>query len=192
MSNNKSSKNKMAGAAAAVALAASIVPLVQPMVDYIVKLVEEQKKLISVPDLYSKGYPLSVEQAVVILENCGLKATPVKMPIDEADARYRQCFDCQVIETQPKAKQKVGRGSSVMVKYITQDEIDKSQQMFELAEKCKEELSLEKSIKQAERTEQTKRAVSGMIGTVQESIKKVPSVFRKSVKEEQEDNDEQE
>lgn len=192
MSNNKSSKNKMAGIAAGVALVASVVPLVKPVIDPLIKLIEEQKKLISVPDLYSKGYPLSVEQAVVILENCGLKATPVKMPIAEADAQYRQCFDCQVIETKPKAKQKVERGSSVMVKYITQDEIDKSQQIFELAEKLKEELSLEKSIKQAERTEQTKRAVSGMIGTVQESIKKVPSVFRKSVKEEKEDNDEQE
>lgn len=179
--------------AAGVAVIASLVPLVKPAIEtvreYTDKAIEERKKLVAVPELYSKEYPLSVEQAVELLESCGLKATLVKMSVTDADARYRQCFDSQVVKSHPKAKQKVERGTGVLLKYITQEVINESQRMFELAEKRKEELFLAKSIKQAERKDKTKRVVSNVVGTVQNNFKKIPRVLHKATKKE--DNNEQ-
>ena len=175
-------------------MAASIVPLVKPAIDavrdYADKTIEERKKLVAVPVLHSKEYPLSVEQAVEILESCGLKATLVKMSTADANIQYRQCFDSQVIKTHPKSKTKVERGTVVLVKYIPQEVIDESQRMFDISEKHKEEQHLEKSIKRTERKENTKRVVNGIISTVQESAKKIPSAFHKST--EKEDHNEQE
>lgn len=185
MSEKKSTKNTGGNIAAGVAMAASIVPLVKPAIDavrdYADKTIEERKKLVSVPELYSKEYPLSVEQAVEILESCGLKATLVKMSTADANIQYRHCFDSQVIKSLPKSKTKVERGTAVLIKYITQEVIDESQQMFDISEKRKEEQHFEKSVK---RTEKTKQVVSGIIGTVQESTKKIPSAFHKSTKKE--------
>lgn len=178
MSEKKLTKNTSGNIAAGVAMAASIVPLVKPAIDavrdYADKTIEERKKLVAVPVLHSKEYPLSVEQAVEILESCGLKATLVKMSTADANIQYRQCFDSQVIKTHPKSKTKVERGTAVLVKYIPQEVIDESQRMFDISEKHKEEQHLEKSIKRTERKENTKRVVNGIISTVQESAKKIP------------------
>lgn len=188
MSEKKSTKNTGGNIAAGVAMAASIVPLVKPAIDavrdYADKTIEERKKLVSVPELYSKEYPLSVEQAVEILESCGLKATLVKMSTADANIQYRHCFDSQVIKSLPKSKTKVERGTAVLIKYITQEVIDESQQMFDISEKRKEEQHFEKSVKRTERKEKTKQVASGIIGTVQESTKKIPSAFHKSTKKE--------
>ena len=124
------------------------------------------------------------------MESCGLKATLVKMSTADANIQYRQCFDSQVIKTHPKSKTKVERGTAVLVKYIPQEVIDESQRMFDISEKHKEEQHLEKSIKRTERKENTKRVVNGIISTVQESAKKIPSAFHKST--EKEDHNEQE
>lgn len=188
MSEKKSTKNTGGNIAAGVAMAASIMPLVKPAIDavrdYADKTIEERKKLVAVPELYSKEYKLSVEQAVEILESCGLKATLVKMSTTDANIQYRHCFDSQVIKSLPKSKTKVERGTAVLVKYITQEVIDESQQMFAISEKHKEERQLEKSIKQAERKEKTKQVISGIIGTVQKSPQKISSAFYKSTKKE--------
>lgn len=188
MSEKKSTKNTGGNIAAGVAMAASIVPLVKPAIDavrdYADKTIEERKKLVSVPELYSKEYPLSVEQAVEILESCGLKATLVKMSTADVNIQYRNCFDSQVIKSLPKSKTKVERGTAVLIKYITQEVIDESQQMFDISKKRKEEQHFEKSIKRTERKEKTKQVVSGIIGTVQENAKKIPSAFHKSTKKE--------
>jgi len=194
MSEKKSTKNTGGNIAAGVAMAASIVPLVKPAIDavrdYADKTIEERKKLVAVPELYSKEYPLSVEQAVEILESCGLKATLVKMSTADANIQYRHCFDSQVIKSHPKSKTKVERGTAVLVKYIPQEVIDESRRMFDISEKHKEEQHLEKSIKRTERKENAKRVVNGIISTVQESAKKIPSAFHKST--EKEDHNEQE
>lgn len=64
-----------------IAAAAAILPLVRPAADaacdFAERTIEERKKLVSVPPLYSKGYAVSYSQAVEILEGCGLKATLV-------------------------------------------------------------------------------------------------------------------
>ena len=181
MGKKKASTNKFTGMAAVVTMVTSVAPLVQPAIkvvrEYTDKIVEDRKKLITVPEIYSKEYPLSVEQAEEILESCGLKATLVKMNLSDADIRYRRCFDTQVVRTNPRAKQKVEQGTCILLKYITQEVIDESQRIYELAEKHKEESSLKRREKQTARKEKTKRMTSETIAIASNSLKKVPSVF---------------
>ena len=182
MSDKKSSNKNVGGIAAGITMAASVLPLVKPAIDavrdYADKSIEERKKLIAVPELYSKEYPLTIEQAVAILESCGLKATLVKAAISDADIKYRTCFDTQVIKSHPKAKQKVERGTSVLVKYVTQEVIDESQRLYELSEKQKAKAQEAKLIKQTERKEKTKQVVTDAVDTAKRGIQKI-SVFKK-------------
>lgn len=182
MSDNKNSNKNVSGIAAGITMAASVLPLVKPAIDavrdYADKTIEERKKLVAVPELYSKEYPLTKEQAIEILDSCGLKATLVKAAISDANVQYRNCFDMQVIKSHPKAKQKVERGSSVLVKYITQEVIDESQKMYELAEKQKAEMQIAKVTKQEERKEKTKQMMTDVMSNARKGIEKIP-VFKK-------------
>lgn len=183
MSENKNSNKNVSGIAAGITMAASVLPLVKPAIDavrdYADKTIEERKKLVAVPELYSKEYPLTKEQAVEILESCGLKATLVKAAMSDADVRYRNCFDMQVIKSHPKAKQKVERGSSVLVKYITQEVIDECQHMYEIAEKQKAEMQIAKVTKQEERKEKTKQMMTDVMSNAKREIEKIPVFKRK-------------
>ena len=191
MSEKKSSAKNATGIAAGITMVASVAPLVQPAVkavrEYADKTIEDRRKLVAVPELYSKEYPLSVEQAVELLESCGLKATLVKMSMTDADIQYRGCFDSQIVKSNPKARQKVERGTCVLLKYITQDVIDESQRMFELAEKRKEEQNLKRKAKQTERKERAKRVATKTIGAASTGLKKVPSAFNKVIQKEKND-----
>ena len=198
MSNNdKLNKlNKVAkgagGIATGITMVASVLPLLKPAIDtvrnYADKSIEERKKLVTVPELYSKEYPLTIEQAIDMLNSYDLKATLVKATITDANIKYRTCFDSQVIKTQPKARQKVERGTSILVKYITQDVIDESQRLFENAEKQKADLLVEKNTKRSVRKEKTKQVVSGITDTVKQKVAKLPSIIhnKNSVKDEEE------
>mgnify|MGYP005758471723 CR=1 FL=1 len=195
MSEKNSSNKNVSGIAAGITMAASVLPLVKPAIDavrdYADKTIEERKKLIAVPELYSKEYPLTIEQAVAILESCGLKATLVKAALSDADMKYRTCFDTQVIKSHPKAKQKVERGSSVLVKYVTQEVIEESQRLYELSEQHKAETQEAKLIKQTERKEKTKQMMTDMMDTAKRGVQKIP-VFKKKENEDAPRNDEQE
>lgn len=114
------------------------------------------------------------------------------MPLTDAAIQYRYCFDFQVIKSHPKAKQKVERGTTVLVKYITQETIDESRRMFEAVEKQKEELSFEKQRKKAERKEHMKEIKTEVLSAMQNTIKKVPATFLKSDKKEDKNEKENE
>lgn len=182
-SSNKSNKNMnkiVSGVTAATSLLALAKPVADTIQDYANKTTEERKRLVSVPELYSKEYPLSVEQAVELLNNCGLKSTLVKTSIDDSDIKYRKCFASQVISTKPKGKQKVEPGTMILVKYITQEVIDESQKLFEEQEARKNEVAVQKKNKQLEREQKTRQIVEN-------TRNKVQKVFHKN----KEDNDEQ-
>lgn len=170
-------------AATGIAMVASVLPLVKPAIDavrdYTDKTIEERKKLIAVPELYSKEYPLTVEQAIELLSGCSLKAIPIKVSIKDADIKYRDCFDFQVIKSQPRAKQKVEPGTSILIKYLTQDVIDESQRLFADLEKRKKQIELEKSVKRSERKEKTKKVLSNVTSKVKIGIEKIPTIHNK-------------
>ena len=186
MSGSSSNKPKgnmnkiVSGVTAVTSLITLAKPVADTIQDYTSKTMEERKRLISVPELYSKEYPLSIEQAVELLNNYGLKSTLVKTSIDDADVKYRKCFASQVISTKPKGKQKVEPGTMILVKYITQEVIDESQKIFEELEARKNESALQKKNKHLEREQKTKELM-------QNARSKVQKVFQKS----KEDNNEQ-
>lgn len=182
-SNNKPKGNMnkiVSGVKAVTSLITLAKPVADTIQDYTSKTMEERRRLVSVPELYSKEYPLSVEQAVELLSNYGLKSTLVKTSIEDADVKYRKCFASQVISSKPKGKQKVEPGTMILVKYITQEVIDESQKIFEETEARKNETTLQKKNKHLERKQKTKQIV-------QNTQHKVQKVFRKN----KEDRDEQ-
>lgn len=158
---------------------ASIIPLVEPLIGYLNERIEERKKLITVPELYSKEYPLTIEQAVEILNGCGLNATLIKIQKVNAQIKYRTYFDTQVVKTDPGARQKVEPGTYIKIKYVTQEVIDESQHLYEESEKQKAERACEKLENQAKRKEKTKQATLDFIDTAKRGIEKVPTVFHK-------------
>ncbi len=156
-------------------------PAFDTVVHYVSKTIEERKKLVAVPELYLKGYPLTKEQAVDVLNSCGFKAIFVKANLSEANAKYRNCLDMQVIGSTPKAKHKVKPGSTVYVKYITQEVIDESQRMYELAEKQKAEDKIAKAAKQGQRKEKAQRIMTGARNNAKKGIEKVSVLKKKDV-----------
>ena len=93
MSGEKKTPKTTNNIATGIAMAASIVPLVKPAIeavrDYADKTIEERKKLVVVPKLYSSEYRTTSEQAVEILTSLGLKAVLSPTLIDDADGKYR-------------------------------------------------------------------------------------------------------
>ena len=166
----------MKGIAAGISLAATVLPLVEPAIniaqDQINKIAEERNQLVEVPELYSKGFPLTIEQATKLLDGLGFKFELIKLSISDAKSKYKDCFDLQVIETHPKAKQKVKPGSNILIKYITQEVIDESQKIFEEAVKQK-----------IANKEKTKQTVTNAIDVAKKGVQKIPSVFTKRNKE---------
>ena len=82
-----------------------------------------------VPSLYEKGFPFGLEEAIEMLENRGLDVLPSKISIHHADPKYKDCFDGQVVDSNPKQKTKVAIGSKIALKYVTQEVIDESRRM---------------------------------------------------------------
>ena len=167
----KEDTNNLGGGnlASIIAAGAAIIPLIKPAADavrdLIDKTIEERKKLVPVPPLYSKGYAVSYLQAVEILEGCGLKATPVKTVLTDADAKYRNCIESQVIKTEPKAKEKVIPGTVVKVKCLTQEVIDASQQKFDELEQHR-----------LDRRERTRNTLSGAVDNAKRGTAKVAAL----------------
>ena len=170
-----SGKNLMKGignVASALGVATILTQLAEPAIDilhdYIEETINDRKRLVTVPKLCSKTFPLSVEQAEVSLESCGLKATIIKTPLTEAHIKYRDCFDSQVISSHPREGQKVEQGTVVLLKTISQDVIDESQHLFELALKRKEERDNDRRA----RLLNAKERASKTINSVQNALEK--------------------
>lgn len=154
----------------------------------ILKLMYDEKKnntSVSIPKLYSREYRLTINQAFEVLNNYGLKAVAVTTQLQEADIKFKDCFDNQVISTDPKAGQKVKPGDTVLVKYITQAVIDESQRIFDE----KKQAEINKSIKRIEQKEKREQLVSEFINTSKSSVKKIADAVQKKGKEKSPPND---
>ncbi len=159
-----------------ISLAATIFPLIEPTINLIHgqinKIAEEKRQLVDVPELYSKGFPLTVDQASKLLNELGFKYEIIQLPLIAANTKYRNCFDHQVVETHPKAKQKVKPGSNILIKYITQEVIDESKRMFESESQQKEEQKTK-----------AKQTINGVIKATKNGVQKIPNIFIKKSKE---------
>lgn len=186
-SNNKLNKN-YAGVLGAIGAVAGLVQAATPMVE---KAMDKSKDTsdkavtkVIIPDLYRKDFPIDLEQAKTLLSDSGLKYSESKMVIKDADKKYKDCFDFQVITSSPKQGASVNTGTTVYLKYITQEVIDASIKIFEDEEKAKAELKEKKAIEKQERRDHRKEKVSEVADKARNTISQV---FKKG-----DSNDEQE
>lgn len=68
-----------------------------------------------------------MEQAEELLTERGLKVSKSKLRMKEADPKYRDYEDTQVIDSNPKQGVKVKIGTTVCLRYITAEVIEESQ-----------------------------------------------------------------
>ena len=132
MAENKSNKNFIAGLGIIAPVITATIPVIKEIVEK-----KPQKNLIRIPVLYGKHVALSVNDAKTILENCGLKTIARKISNCEANPKFRNHFDNQVIFSNPSSGKKVDSGTTVYLKYITQDVIEKSKMLYEEKENIK-------------------------------------------------------
>lgn len=175
--HNKSSGGNILGAIGIIAgTLASLSPVIETVVDKIADDAykkADKKELVIIPALYEKGFPLDLSQVSELLANYGLKVIPSKLSIQEADVKYKDCFDSQVIDSEPKHKQKVVGGSTVIVKYISQDVINECQRLFDEMETQKAETKRIRSEKRAQRKEQSQKVIFDATGKMTSSISKI-------------------
>lgn len=146
-----------------VGAVAGIVTTVTPIVNEAMTNKKEkagEDDWVVIPELYDKAFPLKMEQAVELLASYGLKAMPSMLTLREANVKYKDCFDGQIIGSKPKSNQKVHPGTTVLIRCVTQEVIDESWKMFAEAEARKAELKLERAAKRAEQKKRVKKAVS--------------------------------
>lgn len=172
-SNNKQNKNyaNVLGAIGAVAgLVQAASPMVEKAIDKSKDISEKNDNKVVIPDLYRKDFPIDLEQAKTLLLDRGLKYSESKMITKDANKKYKDCFDLQVITSSPKQGSSVNKGTTVYLKYITQDVIDASIKIFENEEKTKAEIREKKTIEKQERKDQRKEKVSEIVGKTKNTI----------------------
>lgn len=120
-----------------VGIISAIEPITEIVSNKILDRTEERKEFIEVPPLYIKDFPVTIEQAVEVVNMCGLKAIPSKLPAQNILPKYKDCIENQVISSTPSQKTKVKPGTVVVIQYITQDVIDECQKIFKELEERK-------------------------------------------------------
>lgn len=138
--NNKNPTDVIGVISALAGLATAATPLVVNAINNAKsKSSEKSEEKIKIPELYHKGFPIDLEQAVRMLEDCGLKSSTSKLTMKEANPRYRDCFDSQVIGSNPKQGTIVKIGSTVCLRYIPEEVIAESQRLFDDMQRTKAE-----------------------------------------------------
>ena len=166
-----------------VAAVAGIISAVTPIVNDAMEKRKDKvsgNELVSIPALYDKSFPLKMEQASELLTNYGLKAMPSMLTLREARVKYKDCFDGQVISSKPRSNQKVRPGTTVLIRYITQEVIDESRRLFDEAEKQKVAAKQERAVKRSEQMGRAKDAVVDVAGRAKSGVEKI--VCRKNTK----------
>lgn len=141
-SNNKNNKNStdVIGVISAIAgLATAATPLLINAIDNAKNNLSEKnsEEKVKVPELYHKGFPIDLEQAVKMLEDCGLKSSTSKLTVKDASPRYKDCFDSQVIDSNPKQGTLIKIGSTVCLRYIPGEVVAESQRLFDEIQQSK-------------------------------------------------------
>lgn len=171
-------KKPKVNAGGGLGLAAGLIGAAAPIVvELIEKLPSEPKhsdeeKTILMPELCSKKFPLTLSEATALLESHGLKALPTEVRLKDACAKYKDCFEFQVIASNKKVNAKLKVGDTVIVQYVTQAVIDESQKIFAEAARQKEEAKQERVIKRSEQMERAKTAVIDMTEKAKNGIGK--------------------
>ena len=150
-SNSKDGKNSNLKGIGGILLTSVAVPIADKVIEKIADKIEERstEETVTVPMLYTRIH-LTLEQAVKSVEAVGLKAIPVEIHIQQINIKYKDCFENQVVDSEPKQNKKVRLGTGVRLIFVTKEVIAESQKLFdetrrtqiEVKERTKENFSV--------------------------------------------------
>lgn len=151
------------GAAAAVGMVA----LAEPIINF---LADQAAKLTTVPVLYGKNLHVLAEQAEEKLTQSGFVCNLSELRLSDADPKYKDCIDHQIVKTIPAKNMVVPKaGCTITLIYITQEVIDESKRLFEeeqirkADEKTKRE---QKRLEQREKKQERRNSKESKLKTI--------------------------
>ncbi len=176
--NNKGGNKNLSGIAGIITAVGTVATVVTPLVEKAIDNVGNQPKekvneKVKVPELYHKGFPIDLEQAIKILEDCGLKVSKSKLTLKETKPEYKDCFAEQVMDSNPKQGSVVKVGSTVCLRYIPDEVIVESQKMFDEIERSKIEVREKKVADKLERKERIRESVAGAVDKARRGVGKI-------------------
>lgn len=160
---NKNSNGIVGIIAAVGAITPVVAPLIEKAIDKVGKQSDERTvEKVKIPELYHKGFPIDLEQAMKMLEDCGLKSSKSKLTLREANPRYKDCFDLQVIDSNPKQGSVVKIGSTVCLRYVPEEVVVESQRIFDETQRIK-----------AEAKERAKENIAGAVNKTKQGVVRI-------------------
>lgn len=158
-----------------IGLVSAAAPIVTKIIDKYPAKTEatSSEEQVIVPELCSKKFVLKLEQATELLENCGLKALPVKLSLKDAAPKYKDCLDGQVIASNHKAGSKTKLGETIILQYVTQEVIDESQRIFTESEKRKAAVKEERAAKRSEQIDKAKTTISDVADKAKSGVNNI-------------------
>lgn len=150
------------GAAAAV----GVVALVEPAVPF---LIEQIEKFTIIPPLYGKDLHIPVEQAEERLKQNGFVCNPSKLCLSDADPKYKDCIDRQIVKTIPRKHAVIPKTNKIITLiYITQEVIDESKRLFEeeQARKAAEEERKKNRLERKEKKQERRNSKESKLKTI--------------------------
>lgn len=169
--NGRSGKKSIAPTVLSVL---TIVPTIITVIEELMDKFPGVSDKVVIPQLsYDSDPRLKLDEAVMALTNSGLKAIPSELTLKEADPKYKDCFDSQVVGSSLNGKQKAQAGMSVIVKYITQEVIDESQRLFEKAEEQKAVEKRAKAEKRGQQIEQAQKIIVDVAASAKDGFGKI-------------------
>ena len=184
----KSNKN-ISGVIGAIGAVGGLITAVTPLVEKAIdnaqnKPTEKIDTKVIIPELYRKGFPIDLEQAEELLTECGLKVSKSRLRIKEADPKYRDYEDTQVIDSNPKQGAKVKIGTTVCLRYITAEVIEESQKIFDDSVRIKQEAKEQKAAEKQKKKERLKESVSETIDSAKSGLGKIFKKDQKAIEAE--------
>lgn len=179
MANNKNDLDNVTKIVTAVSgvVAALAVPVIEKVTENMNGHKDsssvEPDNTIKVPELGSKDFSIDVEQALTILSDSSLKGVKSKLQIKDARVKYRDCYDGQVLYSNPKQGTPVKSGSTVYVKYITAEVINESKRIFEEQERQRAEAKEKRTIRNQEIRDGIKANAVGLADGAKNGVKRI-------------------
>ena len=173
----KSNKN-ISGVIGAIGAVGGLITAVTPLVEKAIdnaqnKPTEKIDTKVTIPELYEE-----------LLTERGLKFSKSKLRMKEADPKYRDYEDTQVIDSNPKQGTKVKIGTTVCLRYITAEVIEESQKIFDDGVRIKQEVKEQKAVEKQEKKERLKESVSETIDSAKNGLGKIFKKDQKAIEAE--------
>lgn len=160
----------------------AVTPIAVELIDRLPEKKEQApaEELIFMPELCSKKFPLTLSEAKELLESRGLKALSIEVRMRDACAKYKDCFEFQVVGSDRKANVKLKAGDTVIVQYVTREVIEESQRIFDEMEQKKARARLDRAAKRSEQMDKAITVVAETAGKAKVGMEKLIHRERKN------------